>query len=53
MAGLEVEYPAVSSLPADPADVYGQYIDKGFTMIQTDRPQLLIKYLDTIGRHTL
>ena len=38
---------------ADPADVYGQYIDEGFTMIQTDRPELLIKYLDSIGRHTL
>ena len=36
---------------ADPADVYDQYIEKGFTMIQTDRPELLIKYLRSIGRH--
>jgi glycerophosphoryl diester phosphodiesterase len=36
---------------ADPADVYGQYLDKGFSMIQTDRPELLIKYLRSIGRH--
>jgi len=25
----------------------------GASMIQTDRPELLIKYLDSIGRHTL
>ena len=36
---------------ADPADVYAQYIEKGFTMIQTDRPELLISYLRSIGRH--
>ena len=36
---------------ADPADVYDQYIEKGFTMIQTDRPEMLIKYLRSIGRH--
>ena len=36
---------------ADPADVYGQYLDMGFTMIQTDRPELLINYLRSVGRH--
>ena len=36
---------------ADPAEVYGQYIDMGASMIQTDRPELLIKYLRSIGRH--
>ena len=36
---------------ADPADVYGQYIDKGVSMIQTDRPELLINYLRSVGRH--
>lgn len=36
---------------ADPADVYGQYIDMGASMIQTDRPEMLIKYLRSIGRH--
>ena len=36
---------------ADPAEVYGQYIDMGASMIQTDRPEMLIKYLRSIGRH--
>lgn len=36
---------------ADPADVYSQYIEMGATMIQTDRPELLLKYLRSIGRH--
>jgi glycerophosphoryl diester phosphodiesterase len=35
----------------DPATVYGQYIEMGASMIQTDRPELLIKYLRSIGRH--
>ena len=36
---------------ADPADVYGQYLDMGFSMIQTDRPELLVDYLRSVGRH--
>lgn len=36
---------------ADPADVYGQYVEMGATMIQTDRPELLLEYLRSIGRH--
>ncbi|MBQ2452070.1 MAG: glycerophosphodiester phosphodiesterase family protein, partial [Bacteroidales bacterium] len=36
---------------ADPADVYGQYVEMGASMIQTDRPEMLIKYLRSIGRH--
>lgn len=36
---------------ATPADVYKQYIDMGASMIQTDRPQMLIEYLRSIGRH--
>lgn len=36
---------------ADPAEVYEQYIKMGFSMIQTDRPEMLIKYLRSIGRH--
>ena len=36
---------------ADPAGVYGQYIEMGVSMIQTDRPDLLIGYLRSIGRH--
>ena len=35
----------------DPADVYGQYAGMGVSMIQTDRPELLIDYLRSIGRH--
>jgi glycerophosphoryl diester phosphodiesterase len=36
---------------ADPADVYGQYVEMGASMIQTDRPELLLGYLRSIGRH--
>ena len=36
---------------ADPADVYKQYLDMGATMIQTDRPELLLNYLRSVGRH--
>ena len=35
----------------NPADVYGQYIEKGVSMIQTDRPEMLLDYLRSIGRH--
>lgn len=37
----------------DPGDVYSQYLEKGVSMIQTDRPELLIGYLERAGRHTL
>ena len=37
----------------DPGDVYRQYLDRGVSMIQTDRPELLINWLAKIGRHTL
>lgn len=37
----------------DPGKVYRQYLDKGVSMIQTDRPQLLIGWLKKMGRHTL
>ena len=37
----------------DPGDVYGQYLDAGVSMIQTDRPELLIDWLTRQGRHTL
>ena len=37
----------------DPGDVYGQYLDAGVSMIQTDRPELLIGWLKKQGRHTL
>lgn len=34
-----------------PHDVYGKFLDLGVSMIQTDRPDLLIDYLKSIGRH--
>ena len=37
----------------DPGDVYQRYLDNGVTMIQTDRPDLLVNYLTKQGRHTL
>ena len=36
---------------ADPAEVYSQYIEMGAAMIQTDRPEMLLRYLRSIGRH--
>lgn len=36
---------------ADPAAIYGRLIDMGATMIQTDRPELLISYLRSRGLH--
>lgn len=38
---------------SDPGQVYQQYLDKGVSMIQTDRPELLIGWLKSNGRHTL
>jgi Glycerophosphoryl diester phosphodiesterase len=35
----------------NPDDVYGQYLKKGVSMIQTDRPELLINYLKSKHRH--
>ena len=37
----------------DPDSVYQQYLDAGVSMIQTDRPEQLIKWLTKKGRHTL
>ena len=33
--------------------IYGKILSYGTSMIQTDRPQMLIKYLESTGRHTL
>lgn len=35
----------------NPAKVYGELLKTGASMVQTDRPQLLIQYLRSIGRH--
>ena len=40
-------------LADDPGQVYQQYLDKGVSMIQTDRPEQLINWLKSKGRHTL
>ena len=40
-------------LAEDPGQVYQQYLDNGDSMIQTDRPELLIGWLTKKGRHTL
>lgn len=40
-------------LSDDPGKVYKRYLDNGVSMIQTDRPELLIGYLKKMGRHTL
>ena len=37
----------------DPGKVYQQYMDKGVSMIQTDRPELLIGWLKKHGHHSL
>ena len=37
-------------LASDPGTVYQQYLDKGVSMIQTDRPELLIGWLEKMGR---
>ena len=38
---------------SDPGKVYQQYLDAGVSMMQTDRPELLIGWLQKQGRHTL
>ena len=40
-------------LSADPDEVYAPILDLGTSIIQTDRPKLLIKYLERKGRRTL
>lgn len=38
---------------SDPGEVYQQYLDNGVSMIQTDRPEILISWLKAQGRHSL
>ena len=40
-----------AAFEGDPAAVYGKLVDMGATMIQTDRPELLISYLRACGLH--
>ncbi|MBQ1709453.1 MAG: glycerophosphodiester phosphodiesterase family protein [Bacteroidales bacterium] len=37
----------------NPDTVYGPILDLGASILQTDRPQLLISYLESKGRHSL
>ena len=37
----------------DPEGSWGWCLKQGATMLQTDRPEDLIRYLDSLGRHTL
>jgi len=40
-------------LADDPASVYQRYLDCGVSLIQTDRPELLLNFLKKKGRHNL
>ena len=40
-----------AALEGDPDDIYGRLIGMGATLIQTDRPELLLTYLRSKGLH--
>ena len=40
-----------AAVEGDPAEIYGKLVDMGATLIQTDRPELLISYLRSRGLH--
>ena len=40
-----------AAVEGDPAAIYGKLVDMGATMIQTDRPELLISHLRARGLH--
>lgn len=40
-----------AAFEGDPAEVYGKLLETGATMVQSDRPALLIDYLRSCGRH--
>lgn len=40
-----------AAFEGDPAEIYGKLVDMGATIIQTDRPELLIAYLRSRGLH--
>ena len=41
------------ALNGNESKIYGKLLDLGVTMIQTDRPQLVLDYLDSVGRHSV
>lgn len=40
-----------AAMYGNPAEIYGKLLETGATMVQSDRPQLLLEYLRSIGRH--
>ena len=51
LEGLRWVKANIAAFGGDPAEVYGKLVDMGATMIQTDRPELLISYLRSRGLH--
>lgn len=40
-----------AAFEGDPAEVYGELLKTGASMVQSDRPALLLEYLRSVGRH--
>ena len=53
LCGGDGNYDDAAFQASDPGTVYQQYLDAGASMMQTDRPELLIGWLTKQGRHTL
>ena len=51
--GKEHSFADNNALNGNEDKIYGTLLKRGVTMIQTDRPQLLLDYLESKGRHTL
>lgn len=51
--GKEHSFADNNALNGNEHKIYGTLLKYGVTMIQTDRPQLLLDYLESKGRHTL
>lgn len=51
--GKERSFADNNALNGNEHKIYGTLLKYGVTMIQTDRPQLLLDYLESKGRHTL
>ena len=51
--GKEHSFADNNALNGNEHKIYGTLLKYGVTMIQTDRPQLLLDYLESQGRHTL
>ena len=51
--GKEHSFADNHALNGNEEKIYGKLLKYGVTMIQSDRPQLLLDYLESKGRHTL